>query len=554
MNARAENILANLIANRVESMPDVRVLTIEGGGMRGDEVRTFRDLWQNGQRMAQALLNLGMHPGDHFALLMANHAEFVDAMVAASITETVFVPIDPRTKGDKLAFMLDTARCKGVIAADYALRNLSAVRDGLTHLSWVIAVRSDELPEAAQVYPDVIPLEAALPDSVPNVDLGTLDAESAMQIIFTSGTTGDPKGIVMTHRRYCETSAVVLKLFGYAKDDRPYSGLSLTHANAQCITLGASLVGGLQAVMSRRFSKSRLWDITRNYGCTTFTLLGGMTTAIYSEPKRSNDADNPVRFVISAGMPAAIWEDFERRFNVQIVEFYGAAEGGLTVKPMGVGPIGSIGKVVPSLKYRIVDEAGRDVPAGTGGELLFRHADGSPFKVEYFRNAEASSKKSKDGWLHMGDIVREDENGWLFFEYRKGGGIRRNGDFVNVAFVEKAIAECPEVDDVYVYGIANSSGAPGEKDVVAAVVPKDPATLDPQSIFRACRAKLEPNYVPSYIQVLDLLPKTASEKPQERYLIEAFARDAARVHRETSAADRWKAARPWNTDGRRNDR
>jgi crotonobetaine/carnitine-CoA ligase len=533
MSARAENVLANLIANRFETMPDLPVLTIEGAGARPDEVRTYRQLWQNGQRLAQALLKQGLQPGDHFALLMANHAEFVDAMVAASICGTVFVPIDPRTKGDKLAFMLENARCKGVIAADYALDNLTAVRGQLSDLAWVIGLRSNEQAKTAADYRGVLPYEAALSDEIPNLDVATRNPESAMQLIFTSGTTGDPKGIILTHRRYCDTAAVVLKLFGYAKDDRPYSGLSLTHANAQVITLGASFAGGMRAVLSRRFTKSRLWDITRAYGCTTFTLLGGMTTAIYSEPRRANDADNPVRFVISAGMPAAIWEDFERRFNVQIVEFYGAAEGGLTVKPMGVGPIGSIGKAVPTLKYRIVDEAGNDCPVGTGGELLFRHADGSPFKVEYFGNTEASAEKCADGWLCMGDIVRQDENGWLFFEFRKGGGIRHNGDFVNVAFVEKAIAECPGVDDVYVYGIPSASGAPGEKDVVAAVVSKDRTALDPQSIFRACRKKLEANFVPSYIQVLDQIPKTASEKPQDRFLIEAFQSDKARVHIES---------------------
>jgi len=349
-------------------------------------------------------------------------------------------------------------------------------------------------------------------------------------LIFTSGTTGDPKAIVMTHRRYCDTAAAVAKLFGYARDDRPYSGLSLTHANAQIVTLGASFSSGMRAVLSRRFTKSRLWDITRTYGCTTFTLLGGMTTAIYSEPVRADDADNPVRIVVSAGMPAAIWEDFERRFNVQIVEFYGAAEGGLTVKPLGVGPIGSIGKPIPTLEYRLVDETDNDCPAGTPGELLFRHANGAAFKVEYFGNPEASARKCKDGWLRMGDIVRQDQNGWLFFEYRKGGGIRHNGDFVNTAFVEKAIAECPEIDDVYVYGVAAASGAPGEKDVVAAVVPKAHATVDPQSLFRACRRKLESNFVPRYIQLLEQIPKTASEKPQDRFLIEAFENDKSRIH------------------------
>lgn len=260
-------------------------------------------------------------------------------------------------------------------------------------MSWVIGLESDEGARPLADLLGVLSLRALLPERVPELDISARDPDRAMQLIFTSGTTGDPKGIVMTHRRYCATSAAVSALFGYVPEDRPYSGLSLTHANAQIVTLGASLTAGMRAVLSRRFTKSRLWDITRAYRCTTFTLLGGMTTAIYSEPTKPDDPDNPVRFVISAGMPAAIWSAFERRFGVEIVEFYGAAEGGLTVNPVGDGPVGSIGKPVPSLKHRIVDDDGYDCAPGMPGELLFRPADGSPFKVEYFGNPEASAKK-----------------------------------------------------------------------------------------------------------------------------------------------------------------
>jgi crotonobetaine/carnitine-CoA ligase len=163
---------------------------------------------------------------------------------------------------------------------------------------------------------------------------------------------------------------------------------------------------------------------------------------------------------------------------------------------------------------------------------LFRHADGPPFKVEYFGNAEASAKKCKDGWLHMGDIVRQDENGWLFFEYRKGGGIRHNGEFVNPAAVEKTIAECDLVDDVFVYGVNAASGAPGEKDVVAAIVPKNRTRFDAQEVFRVCRTKLEASAIPTYLQLVAEIPKTASEKPQERFLIDLFERQSEGVYTE----------------------
>ena len=528
MTATTTPVLCEVIAEWAAKTPDKAVLTVDVGLGFEDEVRTYRQLWDNGRRLAHALRDRGLQPGQHFALLMANHPEFVEAMIAACLTGSVFVPIDPRVKGDKLEFMLAHAECHGVIAADYALANLAEVRAKLPALSWIIGLSTQEgggpLPTWAVPYSEAMATDPEATSFAP------ASPDSPMQLLFTSGTTGDPKAILMVHRRWVENAALVPKLCGWQPDEKPYSGLSLTHANAQVLTLGASLVNGVPCVLSRKFTKSRLWDITRRHGCTTFNLLGGMTTAIYSEPPKTDDADNPVRFVLSAGMPAAIWQDFERRFDVRILEFYGAAEGGMSFKPIGLGPIGSIGKPIPSLKHKIVDDEGREVPPGEPGELLFRYADGSPFTVEYFRNPEASAKKCANGWLHMGDIVRQDADGWLYFLYRKGGGIRRNGDFVNPAFVEKAVAEFEDVDDVYVYGVPSKSGAPGEKDVVAAVVPKDRDSFKPQALHKHCKSKLEANFVPSYIQVLDEIPKTASVKPQDRFLVELLQKRPADVY------------------------
>jgi len=529
MSLYADNTLAGLLANRAAELPDFPVLTIEGAGQRPDEVRSYRQLWDNGQRLAQVLLDQGIAPGERIALLMANHVEFVEAMVAASIVGAAVVPIDPRTRGDKLHFLLTSSQCNAAFAADYALPHLQPLRARLPGLRWVLAFATDEGDRPLPDWGDVIDWEAAAPLAAPDLPIATTDPDSALELIFTSGTTGEPKGIVMTHRRYCDTSALALRLFGYRQDEVLYSGLSLTHANAQLLTLGAALACRLRCVLSRRFTKSRLWDITRRYGATSFTLLGGMTTAVYAEPPRANDADHPVRCVVSAGMPAALWPQFQQRFGVQILEFYGAAEGGLTFNYPGQGPVGSIGKPPPTLVHRIVDEDGRDVAHGEPGELLFRHASGEPFVVTYYGNPEASQRKCAGGWLHMGDVVHEDADGWLYFHYRKGSGIRRNGEFIATAFIEKAIAESGLVEDVYVYGVASAKLTPGEKEVVAAVVPKDAARFDAQQLFAHCRQQLEGGMVPGFIQVLVQIPKTASEKPQDRYLLEAFERQPQSV-------------------------
>lgn len=534
MTVHSHANLASIVASFARTEPQREALLFEGGPTLADVRRSYGELWRNAQGLARGLSARGVGPGSVIALLMANHAEFVELMVAAALLRAVLVPIDPRTRGEKLAFMIHNSKATGVIAADYALRNVEeglSAGPGSARVDWLAALATDEGPDRS-TWSARVEDYACLSAQGDELPVPQDNGDEVMQIIHTSGTTGDPKGIVLTHRRFCETAAAAFKGFGYRPDDRLYSGLSLTHANALLVTLAPALLGGLLVVFSRRFTRSRLWAITRKYQCTTFTLLGGMTTTLYAEPARADDADNPVRFVVSAGMPAAVWEKFEQRFGVKVLEFYGSAEGGLAVKPLGVGPVGSIGRIAPYLMHRIVDETGAQVPRGTPGELWLRPADGSPFHVEYVGNAKASAEKGAGGWLHMGDVVREDAQGWLFFEYRKGGGIRRNGDFITPAYVEKAIAESGLVRDVYVYGVPASSGAPGDKDVVAAVVPWDGASIDVQALFRCCRAALEANFVPSFVQVVPEIPKTASEKPQERFLVEALSAEPQHVHRE----------------------
>jgi crotonobetaine/carnitine-CoA ligase len=307
---RNEMVLADLIASRAEQRPDLDVLTFERwsltGGTGADEIRTYPSLHENGHRIAAVLLAQGLEPGDRFALMMRNHPEFVEAMIAASITACVCVPIDPRTRGAKLAYTLRSSGCRGAVCADYCLGQVAAVRAGSPGLDWILVLETREAPEPISAGgAGVRSLNEALAGPPVTVDTRLEDPNAPLQIIYTSGTTGDPKGVVFPNARF-GAFALLGMLLGYQPDERPYAGLSLTHGNAQAVTLGPSLHMGLRAVFSRHFTKSRLWDVCRRYGCTTFSMLGGMATAIYSEPPRDDDAENPVRMVVDAGMPAAI--------------------------------------------------------------------------------------------------------------------------------------------------------------------------------------------------------------------------------------------------------
>ena len=490
-----------------------------GGGP--DEVLTYGSLYEHAAKVAKELMRQGLQPGQPFAIFMRNHPEFLYAILGGSIAGCPFVPIDPRQKGEKLRYQLVHAGCRGVVTTTDLLPVLHEQLPHTPEVRFYLASRRPGGPAAAgeRVLSMQEVLAAPLGDPPPQ---RVTDPRHPIQIIYTSGTTGDPKGVVAETARLAGVGQMIANIFGYQPTDRLYTGLSLTHGNAQAVTFLAAFYSGIEAVFSQRFTKSKIWDICRRYNCTTFSLLGGMMAAIYAEPERPNDADNPVRFVLSAGTPRAIWEAFERRFNVRILEWYGAVEGGFAFKPIGVGPIGSFGQPIPGvMEMKIVDESDNECPPGVTGELISRVV-GTEMRVEYLKNPEASAAKTRGGWLRSGDMCHRDAEGWLFFDHRKGSEIRHNGEFIQPDFVQKVIAEIPEVSDVYVYGIPAASGSPGEKDVVAAIVVHEGVRFDAAAFFRACGERLERNQVPSWVQVLPEIPKTASEKPQDRFLLDAL--------------------------------
>ena len=516
------------LEDKAETMPDFEVVTFENGTYP-DEVLTYGDIVQRGRKLAAELHGKGIGKGDVFALIMLNHPEFIYSLYAASALGAVLLPVDPRTKGDRLKYVLKDSKAKGIIFSADFMENVEEVINNFPEME-VIGVSykvGSEVPETGR-YPNLnLILEGP--------DLGRPDrmndeVDIPLEIIYTSGTTGDPKGILVKSSRMTMFPKIAKLVFQYTADDRLYTGLSLTHGNAQAVTLFPSLFLSIPSVISQKFTKSRIWDICRQYQCTSFSLLGGMMVGIYSEHEKKDDADNPVRLVLSAGTPATIWETFERRFDVLIHEWYGAAEGGFCHKPPGVGPVGSFGTPLEGMEIKIVREDDTECSPGEVGELICRAA-GQKAEVEYLGKKEASVKKTKGGWLRSGDMCHKDEAGWLFFDYRKGGGLRRAGDFIMPEHVEAVIAKHPDVTDICVYGIPAASSAPGESDIVAAMVPVNGNRVDPKSIFQLCRKNLRGTEVPSYLQVVDEIPKTVSEKNLSRILKEEFKKEAPNVFR-----------------------
>ncbi|BBO77952.1 ATP-dependent acyl-CoA ligase [Desulfosarcina widdelii] len=521
-------IVSHLIEMKAEEKPDREILVFENGDNAAD-VLTYRSLYENSNKIARLLLESGLEKGDTYAVFMRNHAEFAYCMLAGPVIGVVMVPIDPRSRGSRLRFLLSHAKAKAVFVSGELLPQLEEVLNQVPGVKNVFVVwRPEQDLPVSDAYPTVN--ETLGKDNWEPVDQQIMEVRHPMQIIYTSGTTGDPKGVMIRNNRFGMFNIVTKLVWKYKPSDVLYTGLSLTHGNAQAVTLFPAIGSGIKAVFSSRFTKSRIWDICRNYGCTSFSLLGGMMAGIFNEPVKENDGDNPVKTVISAGTPAAIWQDFESRFQVKILEWYGAVEGGFAYKPPNVGPVGSFGKPIPGMmQFKVVDDDDREVAAGQPGELICRMMKGDT-KVDYLDNAQASEEKTRGGWLRTGDIVSKDEKGWFFFKHRKGSELRRAGDFIQPDHIERVIGEHPDVSEVCVYGVPAASGAPGESDLVAALAPFDNAVIDPGVIFDKCRQDLEPNFVPTYLQLVDVIPKTISEKALDRVLKEQFSPEAENVY------------------------
>ena len=326
-------VFARLVARRAEEEPDRLPLVFENGELPAEHVRSS-DLAVHGNRLAWELRRAGLRPGDRVGVMLRNHPEFVHAMVANSKLGLATVPIDPRARGERLSYFVSFAGCAALVAADYTLGDPQAadvIRDTGARTYALSTAEGRALGLDTEGWPSLNEVfeRPEREDVGQHVD----DLTQPWFLSYTSGTTGDPKAIAFGYDRML-FYRLTPGWFGYRPDDIPYTGLSLIHGNALVVTLMPALWGVVRrSVFSRWFTKSRIWDVCIEHGCTTWSNLGGIATAVYGEPPAAHDRAHGVRLVVSAGMPRDLWEPFEQRFGVRVLEWYGTMEGGFAYNP-----------------------------------------------------------------------------------------------------------------------------------------------------------------------------------------------------------------------------
>jgi len=462
-----------------------------------DSIYSFREFVRRVNRAAHGLLARGVRPGSGVALMLPNSPLWLILYCAIQRIGAYAVPIHTFLRGNPLARIL--AHCDArflVLDAEFqeAWEEIRPRVPQITHLLQAGAF-SDQ------------GIESPSPPS--DTDLSfDVDGEALSTILYTSGTTGEPKGVVYRYKDLDFTAeAKIYRLF-FREEEVLYTCLPLSHGASLFRMALPALAAGRTLALASRFRATTFWQEMRRYRVSCFIALGSMIPVLLKQPERPDDADNPVQIVLSAGCPRWAWKPFEDRFRVRIWEAYGATDGGgFVLYNLGTSPPGSMGRPPKGMEALIVDEAGNEVPPGVVGELVFKVTDPSCQTVRYYKNPAASEERVKDGLFHTRDLAYRDEEGNFYFAGRFPDRIRRRGEMITPEDVEEVLQQHPLVLEAAVYGVPSELG---EEEVMAAVVLKPGVELHPGDLVSYCRDHLPKVMVPRYLDIRQELPKTGT--------------------------------------------
>ena len=475
---------------------------------------TYDQLDERVNRVGNALEALGVGKGDKVCLMLPNIPEFLYTWWGNAKLGGVTVPLNTALKGEGLSYLINHSDAETLVVSRRYMSAIEEIRDSLRHLRHliVLADESTEPCESAATELDFAELLTA-PATSPMKEVWSDDVDS---IMYTSGTTGLPKGVIHRHSR-CYGGFVLPIATGYGDADVVYNTLPLFHVGGQNMVWMA-LVSDTAAAMAERFSASRFWDDVRAYGATYTLCLGAMIPMLAKQPQRPDDHDNPLRIALSAAAPPAIWEAFEKRFGVRIVELYAQTEGGfmLNSDARANGKVGAMGKPSGGYTMRVVDDNDCDLPPGGVGELVYRSTttDDMP---EYYKDPEATAEKNRGGWIRSGDLAYKDEDGYFFFVDRKNDFMRRRGENISSHEVESVVNGHQDVLESAAYALPSELG---EDEVTVAVVLKPNARLTPESLVQYCKERMASFMVPRFVRFLDAFPKTGTERTMKYELKE----------------------------------
>jgi crotonobetaine/carnitine-CoA ligase len=476
-----------LLGRRVQENPASLFAHYEGAPL------TFGELDRMATSLAVWMRGSGLKPGDAIALMIRNGPLALTLLFAIAKARAVWVPINVQSRGENLGYIVDHSAPKLIIADAELQVTIEASGANLAGAQ-VISV------EALQ--------EIAARTNASEWRETSPAADETFAVMFTSGTTGRPKGVLVSHRMLRLSGEAVALVSAVQPGDVMFMWEPLYHiGGAQMIVL--PLIRDVTLAMIEHFSASRFWAQVRDCGATHIHFLGGILQILLKQPPSTLDRTHGARIAWGGGCPREIWQPFEERFGVQIRECYGMTECSSITTYNDNGTVGAVGKPTPWFGVELIGRSGEAVPQGKRGQIVVRTSFPGAITRGYLSNAEATARALRGDAFHTGDLGSFDADGNMYFHGRMTDNVRVRGENVSAMEVEQVAAKHPAVEDCAMIGVAAEVG---EQEIKLFVKPKASATLDAPALSAWLAERLAPYQNPRFIVLVNDFERTASQR------------------------------------------
>jgi crotonobetaine/carnitine-CoA ligase len=473
--------VAAVLDRRAEQFPDRVMMSIGGVDV------TFEQMRQRSCAAANALLDLGIGPGDCVALFSGTCPEWIYFWLGAGRIGAVSAAVNAANKGDFLLHALRASRAKVVIS--------DAERQSR------VAELADQLP----VLASIVVQDDWLAGHPGTVDEHVGDVADIGSFFFTSGTTGASKAVATTWHYLFTTAATAASAWDFRPGEALWTAMPLFHLSAAPAVLAPMLVGGT-TVLAPTFHPASVWDEVRACGAVGFVGAGAMVSMLWNQPPNLRDAQLPLRFISAAPIAPGVYRDIEKRYGCRIVTMYGLTEAfPIAVKSVAeAGVPGTSGRPNRNFEVRIVDPDGEPLPDGAVGEIACRPRHPHVMSEGYL-NASGLAVDPHPEWFRTGDLGVLDSDQNLTYVDRVKDSLRRRGENISSVEVETVVTAHPAVLEAAVIGVPSDLG---EDDILLFVTVQPDRELDYTELLDFCGARMPYFSVPRYVEIVSELPKT----------------------------------------------
>ena len=508
----AERNLGLILRRRAERMPERTFL------MEDARTISFGEANAAVNRYAAGLAALGLGRSDRIAIFMHRGIEFIFLVLAANKLGAVWVPVNTDYKGAWLEETVNESKVRILATDDELLPRVLEVRERLT-CERVLVAHDGPRPAGAV---DSIGDFSTLPTHEP--DMSGIAYGDTAAILWTSGTTGKPKGVMQSHNAWIRAAESGNRNFDTVDSDVAYNCLPLYNSASWSSSIFRALVGGIPCAIDRRFSVGDYWNRIRHYGATQTMSLGAMHIFLWQAPEQPNDKDNPLRIASMVPMPDHLLGPFCERFGIEcIVQGFGQSEilGFLSRMCIpGVVPKPNIlGKIDHDLEARLLDDDGNEVPVGEMGEFCVRPR--APYVIfnGYFDRPDANAASFWGEWYRTGDLGKRDADGDYYFVDRKKDCIRYKGRNVSSFEIESVALKHPAVAAAAAFAVP-SAELESEGEIKLDIILRPGKSVKPEELARFINDNAPYFIVPRYIEILESFPYTPTNKI-EKYKLRA---------------------------------